>query len=383
MVSRQLFFLFAFMSSAAFAQPELTLAPEQTVATAVNMGFNSADTAWMLIATVLVLLMTLPMRKTLGVVALFVVSNTAYAAVGDQFGSPEINQPEKVQAGKVVFVDPQLSKLIELDLSGKVTWEYSIPFAWRGKLTSGTDVEWLPASDNFLLAIPDSGVFEINRQSQVVWQYKTRFVSHDADRLPNGNTVFVNGWDADTDPIVTEVDSSGKVVFQLFAQKLGLNLSERRTNPAEPHSNTHTNAVHWIAEGEYLISLRNFHQFIKIKNGEVVETFKKARNVHDPLPFEDGYLFAIHFRDRSELIFQNVSGKRKPLFVPEPETWTPLRTVELLRNNNILVTGSREVGQLDQDGKLVWSLKMNQYDSQITSTKKTKNFIYKAAFVYK
>jgi hypothetical protein len=371
------------MSSAAFAQPELTLAPEQTVATAVNMGFNSADTAWMLIATVLVLLMTLPMRKTLGVVALFVVSNTAYAAVGDQFGSPEINQPEKVQAGKVVFVDPQLSKLIELDLSGKVTWEYSIPFAWRGKLTSGTDVEWLPASDNFLLAIPESGVFEINRQSQVVWQYKTRFVSHDADRLPNGNTVFVNGWDADTDPIVTEVDSSGKVVFQLFAQKLGLDLSERRTNPAEPHSNTHTNAVHWIAEGEYLISLRNFHQFIKIKNGEVVETFKKARNVHDPLPFEDGYLFAIHFRDRSELIFQNVSGKRKPLFVPEPETWTPLRTVELLRNNNILVTGSREVGQLDQDGKLVWSLKMNQYDSQITSTKKTKNFIYKAAFVYR
>ena len=154
--------------------------------------------------------------------------------------------------------------------------------------------------------------------------------------------MFVNGWDADTDPIVTEVDSSGKVVFQLFAQQLGLDLSERRTNPAEPHSNTHTNAVHWVAEGEYLISLRNFHQFIKIKNGEVIETFKKARNVHDPLPFEDGYLFAIHFRDRSELIFQNVSGKRKPLFVPEPETWTPLRAVELLRNNNILITGSRE-----------------------------------------
>lgn len=195
--------------------------------------------------------------------------------------------------------------------------------------------------------------------------------------------MFVNGWDADTDPIVTEVDSSGKVVFQLFAQQLGLDLSERRTNPAEPHSNTHTNAVHWITEGEYLISLRNFHQFIKIKNGEVVETFKKARNVHDPLPYEDGYLFAIHFRDRSELISQNVSGKRKPIFVPEPETWTPLRTVELLRNNNILITGSREVGQLDQEGKLVWSLKMNQYDSQITSTKKTKNFIYKAAFVYK
>ena len=249
MLTKRLFFLFASFLSAAFAQTEPTPAPEQTVAAAVSAGFNSADTAWMLTATVLALLMTLPMRKTLGVVALFVISNAAYAAVGDQFGSLEINQPEKVQAGKVVFVDPQLSKLIELDLTGKVTWEYSIPFAWRGKLTAATDVEWLPASDNFLLAIPESGVFEINRQSQVVWQYKTKFISHDADRLPNGNTVFVNGWDADTDPIVTEVDSSGKVIFQLFAQQLGLDLSERRTNPAEPHSNTHTNAVHWIAEG--------------------------------------------------------------------------------------------------------------------------------------
>jgi len=322
-------------------------------------------------------------RKNLGVIALFVVSNAAYAAVGDQFGIPEINQPEKVQAGKFAFVDPQLGKLIELDLNGKVTWEYSIPFAWRSKLIKATDVEWLPASDNFLLAIPETGVFEINRQSQVVWQYKTKFVSHDADRLPNGNTVFVNGWDANSDPIVTEVDSSGKVVFQLFAEKLGLDLNERRTDPTEPYSNTHANAVQWLAEGEYLVSLRNFHQFIKIKNGEVVATFKRTRNVHDPLPFNDGYLFAIHFRDRSELVFHNASGKRKPIFVPEPETWTSLRTLELLRNDNILITGSREVGQLDQDGKLVWSLKMNQYDLQKTSTKKTPNFIYKAAFVYK
>jgi len=322
-------------------------------------------------------------KKTLGVIALFVVSNAAYAAVGDQFGIPEINQPEKVQAGKFAFVDPQLGKLIELDLNGKVTWEYSIPFAWRSKLIKATDVEWLPASDNFLLAIPETGVFEINRQSQVVWQYKTKFVSHDADRLPNGNTVFVNGWDANSDPIVTEVDSSGKVVFQLFAEKLGLDLNERRTDPTEPYSNTHANAVQWLAEGEYLVSLRNFHQFIKIKNGEVVATFKRTRNVHDPLPFNDGYLFTIHFRDRSELVFHNASGKRKPIFVPEPETWTSLRTLELLRNNNILITGSREVGQLDQDGKLVWSLKMNQYDLQKTSTKKTPNFIYKAAFVYK
>ena len=60
MLSKRLFFLLTFMSSAAFAQAELTPAPEQAVSAAVDAGFNSADTAWMLTATVLVLLMTLP-----------------------------------------------------------------------------------------------------------------------------------------------------------------------------------------------------------------------------------------------------------------------------------------------------------------------------------
>ena len=60
MLYKRLIFLFASLSSAAFAQTALAPAPAQTVAAAVSAGFNSADTAWMLTATVLVLLMTLP-----------------------------------------------------------------------------------------------------------------------------------------------------------------------------------------------------------------------------------------------------------------------------------------------------------------------------------
>jgi len=60
MASKQVFFLLASISPAAFAQTELAPAQGQTVAAAASAGFNSADTAWMLTATVLVLLMTLP-----------------------------------------------------------------------------------------------------------------------------------------------------------------------------------------------------------------------------------------------------------------------------------------------------------------------------------
>lgn len=325
------------------------------------------------------------LAKALTFVAVFGSTLVAMAGVGDQFGKAEIHQPDKVQPGRIAFVDTSLAKLIELDLTGKVTWEYAIPFALaaRGRLSAGTDVEWLQESDHFLLAIPESGVFEINRKGDVVWQYKTRFVDHDADRLSNGNTIFVNGWDADTDPIVTEVDPKGKIVMQLFAAQLELDPAERRSNPDERYSNTHANAVMGLADNEYLISLRNFNQFIKVKDGRVTARVKNARRVHDPSPYKEGFLFAVHLRNRSELIYERSPGQRESLFKPAPETWTPLRTVEPLRNGNILITGSREVGQLDAEGKLVWSILMDNYVAQKGDQRKKGSFIYKAAFVYK
>lgn len=321
------------------------------------------------------------------IVLLFMATHApaAVASAGDQLGVVGVNQEGSVQIGRIAFVDVNQSKLIELDTTGKVTWEYSIPFAmtFSGKLSSGTDVEWLPASDNFLLAIPGAGVFEVNRKGEVVWQYKTRYVDHDADRLPNGNTVFVNGWDADGDPIVTEVDPSGNIVMQLFAEQLGLDAKERNSSPGERYSNTHVNAIRQLAEGEYLISLRNYNQFLRYRDGKVFVRYSNARNVHDPVPYKGGYLFAIHYRDRSQLIMQNETRQREPLFKPEPGTWHPLRTVELLKNGNVLVTGSREVGQLDEAGKLVWSMVIESYGDQKSDQRKKTGFFYKVAFVYK
>jgi hypothetical protein len=323
--------------------------------------------------------------RALGVAAALASALASWAAVGDQFAKSEIHQPDKLQAGRVAFVDASLAKLIEMDITGKITWEYAIPgsMVGSGKLSSGTDVEWLPASDNFLLAIAGAGVFEINRQGQVVWTFATPYADHDADRLDNGNTVFVNGWDGDSDPVMTEVDSAGKLVLQLFARDLELNAAERHSVVTERHSNTHANAVQKLGPDEYLLSLRNFNQFIKIKNGKVVARIKNARNVHDPVPYKEGYLFAAHLaEDKSALLFHAGPGKRQPFFSPEPDTWTPLRTLELLQNGNILISGGREVGQLDPQGKLVWSLVAEHFASG-KSGQKSERFFYKAAFVYK
>ena len=300
-------------------------------------------------------------------IAILAVAHFSWAAIGDQFAKVEILQPDKIQSGRVAFVDASIAKLIEVDLSGKITWEYSIPrvVLGNGKLTGGTDVEWLPMSDSFLLAIPGSGVFEISRQGQVVWKYLTPYADHDADRLENGNTVFVHGWDDDDAPIMTDVDVAGKITYQLFARDLNLNLDERHQVTAEPYSNTHANSVRKLGPNEYLLSLRNFNQFVKIFNGKVVEKVKNARHVHDPVPYKDGYLLAVHLQDdRSALLFHSGAGQRLPFFKPEPGTWVRMRTVELLQNGNILISGAREIGQLDSQGQLVWTLTADQFSAK-------------------
>lgn len=310
-------------------------------------------------------------------------ATVSWAAVGDQFANVEIQQSEKMQAGRVAFVDTFQTKLIEIDTTGQITWEYEIPRSvlGNGRLIAGTDVKWLAESDHFLLAIPAAGVFEVNRTGQVVWQHLTPYADHDADRLENGNTVFVNAWDGDNDPILTEVDGNNKVVYQLFANDLGLNANERHPSSNERYSNTHANAVQKLGSEDYLLSLRNFDQFVRIKAGKVVEKITQAPHVHDPVTYKDGYLFAVHKSGASELLQQVKFGQRSAFFVPEAGKWHPMRTLEILHNGNILITGSQEVGQLDKNGALVWSMVIPNFSSGKFS--KSGRVIYKAAFVYK
>ena len=122
-------------------------------------------------------------------------SSFAYAKerVGEVWTLSDVAIPE----GRISYIDPIEGIIYEVDLNGFVTWKYKIPskIKNRGKLRSGADIEWLKESDNFLFVVPLGGIYEVNRRKEIVWSYETKLVSHDADRLPNGNTIFVNAWD--------------------------------------------------------------------------------------------------------------------------------------------------------------------------------------------
>lgn len=83
-------------------------------------------------------------------------------------------------------------RIIEVNMLGEIVWQYQLPDYLKQYTNPGFDVELL-SNNNILFLLPRSGVYEINRNGTIVWSYKDTKVSHDADRLPNGNTLVVFG----------------------------------------------------------------------------------------------------------------------------------------------------------------------------------------------
>jgi len=282
-----------------------------------------------------------------------------------------------IQNGNVAFIDIGTNQIIEIDTNGKVVWEYDIPFFTRlgGDMSRGADIEWNPTTDTFLFVIPTKGIYEVNRNKEIVWSYKTSKVSHDADILPNNNILFINAWDSKDDPTYVEITRDGSLVEQWTAGDL-LKSIERYTPKERFPSYTHANSVRRLDDGSTLVSLRNFNKFVIVKNGDITYESPRLRKVHDPVIVGDKICYALHRPDSlecdGELIFSRRGDK----------SWAPLRTVEKLDNGNFLITGSTKIGQITPDGKLVWSVNLNEFWFQ-KARRKDKRFIYKAVWVYR
>jgi hypothetical protein len=283
-----------------------------------------------------------------------------------------------LQSGKVAIVDISRNRLAEFDMNGKLTWEYKIPWSISTKdLGLGADIEWIPETDSFLFVVPRTGIYEVNRKKEIVWKYETGKVSHDADLLPNGNILFINAWDNDNDPTFTEITRSGKVVEQWTAKQHLNSITDKRNHTAERnYSFSHVNSATRLSDGSTLISLRNFNMFVIVKDGKIIKRSSQIKNVHDPFISGTRTCFAAREPNRLTCVKEENLIFR---FIDKDKQWSPMRTVEPLKNGNILITGSYQIGQLSENGELVWKLKFSEFGNQ----KSGSNFIYKAAWVYK
>ena len=155
----------------------------------------------------------------------------------------DIYKPDKAYNGTTLLADNHKEnqpKIIEVDMNGKIIWEYILPLNLRSYNNPGFDVERL-SNGNILFVLPLKGIYEINRKGDIVWSYLDKQVTHDADRLPNGNTIVVfGGFDQKNDIQAKEINSKGEIVW---AWKAKDHFDNAEHNKIFNQGWTHTNAI--------------------------------------------------------------------------------------------------------------------------------------------
>jgi len=279
-----------------------------------------------------------------------------------------VYDPNKAFNGTTLFTDvhdPLNPKVVEVDMTGKIIWEYIVPSNLRKFIEPGMDSELLP-NGNILIVLPQYGVIEVNRSGNIVWQHLDNKISHDADRLPNGNTIYIwGGNDTYSDPQVKEINSTGGLVWSWRAYDYLYNDTYKNISR---EGWTHANAVTRLSNNNTLISLRNFNITIEVnKSGAIIWAYNWTQfgtDPHEPEIQPNNNLLVGLQRDP---LYNVVEINRTSGAVVWNYTLNGLRTVrdsDRLPNGNTLIQGVMEDGQestlieVTQSGEIVWQLNL-------------------------
>ncbi len=274
----------------------------------------------------------------------------------------DVYHSDMAWAGTTLMRDCHIAgrpRMIEVNMLGEIIWEYQIPQNLRQYTNPGLDAELL-SNNNILFVLPTNGVYEIDRSGNIVWSYLTTKISHEADRLPNGNTIFVFGADDQKDDAqVTEVNPEGEIVWTWYAKD---HFDKPPYNEIYDEGWTHTNSVTRLPNGNTFISLRNFNLVAEVDpQGAVVKIHGEGVfiGVHDPEILPNGNILApSHPLDKphsaveidpktGKIVWQSVGFKREA---------APVRDANRLPNGNTLITGSTKIVEVTPEGKIVWQL---------------------------
>jgi hypothetical protein len=273
----------------------------------------------------------------------------------------DVNVPGKAWQGTTIFADNHdlaRPRIVEVNMQGEVTWEYDLPQELRSYTNPGEDVEPLP-NGNILVLFPRYGVYELTKGKQVAWKYLDAKVSHDADRLPDGNTLIAFGaFDTMADMQVKEVNPRGEIVWSWRAKD---SFDRAPYRDISDEGWTHTNAVTRLPNGNTLISLRNFNFIVEVDPaGKVVRTIGEGliTEQHDPEVQPDGNILMADLALPNAAIEMTPNGTivwRYPLL--DRNTW-PVRDVDRLPNGNTLITAADRILEVTPDSEIVWQLRL-------------------------
>lgn len=277
--------------------------------------------------------------------------------------------PAKACNGTTLLTDTHDSerpRIIEVNMEGEIVWEYAVPDNLRRFINPGFDAELL-SNGNVLFVLPFSGIYEIDREGGAVWTHLDSEVTHDADRLPDGNTIYVfGGWDTKDKAQVKEVNPQGQIVWSWYARD---QFSMEPYLGIEWEGWTHTNAVTRLDNGNTLISLRNFNLTVEVDpQGTVVWSYDWSTvngfSPHEPeiLP-DDHLLICLQGQTPHQAVEIDRSTGRIVWDYYRPGLRTA-RDCDRLPNGNTLILGVLVEGEesvifeVTPQGEIVWELKL-------------------------
>ena len=273
----------------------------------------------------------------------------------------DISVPEKIWAGTTLLADNHdltRPRIIEVNRLGEIVWEYPLADGLKSYTNPGWDIELLP-NGNILTVLPRFGVYEINRDKQVVWKYLDSKVSHDTDRLGNGNTLIAFGaYDTAGDAQVKEIDPAGNRVWSWYAKDV---FTGAEYTAISNEGWTHTNAVSRLDSGNTLISLRNFNVIAEVdQEGKLVRTIGKGVlvNQHDPLVLPNGNILVANHGTPHEVIELDPAGAIVWRFPVRERASIPVRDANRLPNGNTLITESDRIVEVTKDKQIVWQFRL-------------------------
>jgi len=265
----------------------------------------------------------------------------------------DVYEPDMVWAGTTLLSDChnlERVRIIEVNMLGEIVWEYLVP-------EKGFVEAELLSNNNILYTVDGKGVYEIDRNGKIVWSYLTNKIDHDADRLPNGNTIFVFGSDDQkSDAQVTEVNPEGEIVWSWYAKD---HFNKAPYKDIYLQGWVHTNAVTRLPNGNTLISLRNFNFVVEVDpEGSVVRTIGEGiyHRQHDPEMLPGGnILVADHSKPQRAVEIDPETGEIVWQFAVPRQL---IRDADRLPNGNTLITGATKIIEVTPQGKIVWQLKL-------------------------
>ena len=295
---------------------------------------------------------------------------SAIAAFAADYKITHLEQ-SRVFAGTTLLADmsdPSEPKVVEVDFDGTVLWKFTPPRSMSGDILDAAKL----ANGNVLITVRDSGIYEIRRDGRVVWGHEDSGASHDADRLPNGNTLYNRGWQDKGDDVVREIDPEGKIVWAWTG------LADYDREPFEDidvHGWMHVNSVSRLANGNTLVSMRNFNTVAEGgQNGRVVRscTFRgkarrsglktrgeiKGQRNHEPEILKNGNML-LALRRPNRFVEFNLETQEIVWSWKHPDGNSELRTnreANRLPNGNTLGSAGNKLIEIAPDGTIVWQM---------------------------